>query len=332
MTARLASRWLPLTAMAGLIVVGIVTSTWGVAVFGRADWALPDDLWRTLIAAQRLLHGDLSGLYTPPTELVSFPGAAVILVPAVAVIDAAGLSLQLPGPQNPDPSAWLLAGPYEIAVASLALFAADAIAAHLGAAWPKRAVLAVAGAVALWGVTVRFGHPEDAVALGLFLYGVLALARQRPGRSGWLAGAAVAVQPLVLLALPVLLAVIAVRRRWPGFLARAAAPGALLLGIAAAANGRATVTAVTSQPNSPAVNHPTPWTSLGGLGGHLSGRHGGGTAGPARWPSWWRADAPSPPGAGNGRRCARPGGARTRSPGCCGGSRWRWPCARCSSR
>ena len=283
MTARLASRWLPLTAMAGLIVVGIVTSTWGVAVFGRADWALPDDLWRTLIAAQRLLHGDLSGLYTPPTELVSFPGAAVILVPAVAVIDAAGLSLQLPGPQNPDPSAWLLAGPYEIAVASLALFAADAIAAHLGAAWPKRAVLAVAGAVALWGVTVRFGHPEDAVALGLFLYGVLALAQQRASRSGWLTGAAVAVQPLVLLALPVLLAVIEPRRR-PGFLARAAAPGAVLLGIAAAANGRATVTAVTSQPNSPAVNHPTPWTSLAG---HLAApgrapgrRHGGGRAGP----------------------------------------------------
>ena len=309
MTARLASRWLPLTAMAGLIVVGIATSTWGVAVFGRADWALPDDLWRTLIAAQRLLHGDLSGLYTPPTDLVSFPGAAVILVPAVAVIDAAGLSLQLPGPQNPDPGAWLLAGPYEIAVASLALFAADAIAAHLGAAWPKRAVLAVAGAVALWGVTLRFGHPEDAVAVGLFLYGVLALAQQRASRSGWLTGAAVAVQPLVLLALPVLLAVIEPRRR-PGFLARAAAPGAVLLGIAAAANWRATVTAVTSQPNSPAVNHPTPWTPSPGWAG--------------TWvAAWWR---PAGPGAGHpggvrmrrrrrarGRRCEgrlEPGGAR----------------------
>jgi hypothetical protein len=279
MTARLASRWLPLTATVGLIVIGIATSTWGVAAFGRADWALPDDLWRTLIAAQRLLHGDLSGLYTPPTELVSFPGAAVILVPVTAVIDAAGLSLQMPGPRNPDPSAWLLAGPFEIAVASLVLFAADAIGAHLGVAWPKRAVLAVAGAVALWGVTLRFGHPEDAVAVGLFLYGVLALARQRSGRSGWLTGAAVAVQPLVLLALPVLLAMIE-QRRWPGFLARAAAPGALLLGLAAAVNWRATVSAVTSQPNSPAVNHPTPWTSLGGLVGHLSG--GMVAAGPAR--------------------------------------------------
>ena len=281
MTARLARRWLPVTATAGLIIIGIATSTWGVAAFGRANWALPDDLWRTLIAAQRLLHGDLSGLYTPPTDLVSFPGAAVILVPVTAVIDAAGLSLQMPGPQNPDPGAWLLAGPYEIAVASLALFAADAIAAHLGAAWPKRAVLAVAGAVALWGVTLRFGHPEDAVAVGLFLYGALALARQRADRSGWLTGAAVAVQPLVLLALPVLLAmpVLAVNwpRRWPGFLARAAAPGALLLGLAAAANWRATVTAVASQPNSPAVNHPTPWTALGG---HLGG--GMVAAGPAR--------------------------------------------------
>ena len=302
MTARLASRWLPVTATAGLIVIGIATSTWGVAAFGRANWALPDDLWRTLIAAQRLLHGDLSGLYTPPTELVSFPGAAVILVPVTAVIDAAGLSLQMPGPQNPDPGAWLLAGPYEIAVASLALFAADAIAAHLGAAWPKRAVLAVAGAVALWGVTLRFGHPEDAVAVGLFLYGALALARQRAGRSGWLTGAAVAVQPLVLLALPVLLAMIE-PRRWPGFLARAAAPGALLLGLAAAANWRATVTAVTSQPNSPAVNHPTPWTSLRRRTWVAAWWR---PARPGRWPSWWRADVPSPPGAGQG------GGARGR--------------------
>ena len=281
-------RW-PLAATAGLIVVGLVTSTWGVRLFGRADWALPDDLWRTLVAAQRLLHGNLTGLYTPPTELVSFPGAAVILVPLVAVTDAAGLSLQLPGPQNGHPGEWLLAGPYEIAIAALALFAADAIAEHLDASWPKRAVLAAAGAVALWGVTLRFGHPEDAVAVGLFLYGLLVLARSRAGRghergpgglragrAAWLIGAAVAVQPLVLLALPLVLVVIE-RRQWAGFLARAAAPGALVLGIAAAANWHATVRAVTSQPNSPTVNHPTPWTALSA---HLGG--GMVAAGPAR--------------------------------------------------
>ncbi len=273
---RLARRRWPLAATAGLIVIGMVTSTWGAILVGRPDWALPDDLWRTLIAAQRLLHGNLSGLYTPPTTLISFPGAALILVPIVAVAGVAGLSLQMPGPQNGDPGVWLLAGPYEIAVAALVLFAADAIAEHLGASWPKRAVLAAAGAVALWGVTLRFGHPEDAVAVGLFLYGIVALARARTRRAGWLTGAAVAVQPLVLLALPLVLAVIE-RRRWAGFLARAAAPAVLALGLAAAANWHATVTAVTRQPNSPTVNHPTPWISLTT---HLSG--GLVAAGPAR--------------------------------------------------
>ena len=280
-------RW-PLAATAGLIVAGLVSSTWGVRLFGRADWAVPDDLWRTLVAAQRLLHGNLTGLYTAPTELVSFPGTAVILVPLVAVTDAAGLSLRLPGPQNGHPGVWLLAGPYEIAIAALALFAADAIAEHLDASWPERAVLAAAGAIALWGVTLRFGHPEDAVAVGLFLYGLLALARSRArtgaqtgartgaGRAAWLVGAAVAVQPLVLLALPLVLVVIE-RRRRAGFLARAAAPGALVLGIAAAANWHATVRAVTSQPNSPTVNHPTPWIALSA---HLGG--GMVAAGPAR--------------------------------------------------
>ncbi len=96
----------------------------------------------------------------------------------------------------------------------MALFAADAIAERLGATRPKRAVLAAAGAVALWNVSVRWGHPEDAVAVGLLLFGILALSDGRTGRSAWLIGAAVAVQPLVLLALPVVLTVIA-PRRWP---------------------------------------------------------------------------------------------------------------------
>lgn len=291
-----ARRGWPLTATAGLVVIGMVTTTWGASLLGKPDWALPDDLWRTLVAAQRLQHGNLNGLYTPPTALVSFPGAAVILVPLVAVTGAVGLSLQMPGPLNAHPAVWLLAGPYEIALAALVLFAADAIAEHLNASWPERAVLAAAGAVALWGVTLRFGHPEDAVAVGLFLYGILALARarasartntrantrantrtRRPGYlPAWLIGAAVAVQPLVLLALPLVL-VVTERRLRAGFLARAAAPGVLALGVAAAANWHATVGAVTSQPNSTTINHPTPWTSLAA---HLGG--GMVAAGPAR--------------------------------------------------
>ncbi|HEY2520869.1 MAG TPA: hypothetical protein VGJ19_12195, partial [Streptosporangiaceae bacterium] len=72
---------------------------------------------------------------------------------------------------------------------------------------------------------------------------------------------AVAVQPLVLLALPLLVVVVEPRRRL-GYVARAATPGALLLAAAAAANWTATVHAVTSQPNFPAIDHPTPWIYL----------------------------------------------------------------------
>ena len=272
-----ARRLFPLLATVGLVAIGMASTVWwGPGLFGKSTWTLPHDLWGTLVAARRLWHLDVSGLYTRPTGLVGFPGAAVILVPVAAVIDAAGFSLRIPGALNAHPGAWLLAGPYEIVLSAVALFAADAIADHLRVSRPKRALLAAAGAVALWNVSVRWGHPEDAVAVGLLLYGVLALSRAREWRSAWLIGAAAAVQPLVLLALPVILMTIP-PRRLAGFLARAAAPGALLLGIAAAANWTATVSAVTRQPNWPSVDHPTPWMFLAP---HLS--HGAVASGPAR--------------------------------------------------
>jgi hypothetical protein len=257
-----------LLATAGLIVIGLAGTIWGPRFYGKSDWAVPDDLWGTLIAAHRLMHLDLGGLYTAPTNLISFPGTAVILVPAAAVIDAAGLPLHA-GHQGPHPYEWLFIGSYETAISAVALFAADAIAERLGASWPKRLLLAAAGATAMWSVSVRWGHPEDAVAVGLLLYAVLALPGPRPHRAPWLAGwlapwlagAAVAVQPLVLLAFPVLVAAID-RRRLAGFLARAAAPSVLLLAAAAAANWPATISRVTSQPNAPAIDHPTPWIYL----------------------------------------------------------------------
>jgi hypothetical protein len=273
----LARRLFPLLATVTLITIAMCSTTWwGPLITGAHGWPLPDDLWATLAAAQRLGHLDLGGLYTEPTGLVSFPGAAVILVPVTAVMDAAGISLQVPGVHNLHPAAWLVAGPYEIAVSAVALFAADAIAERLGASRPKRALLAAASATTLWCVSVQWGHPEDAVAVGLLLYGILALSQAKTIRSAWLIGAAVAVQPLVLIALPVLLVIIE-PRRLAGFLARAAAPSVVLLAAAAAANWSATIHAVTRQPNWPKVDHPTPWTSLAP---RLA--HGAVAAGPGR--------------------------------------------------
>ncbi len=276
MWGRLRRRLFPLLASILLIVVGMYTTTWGPTMIGRSEWALPYDLWGTLVAATRLAHLDLGGIYTSPTGLVSLPGAAVILVPCAAVIAAAGLSLQIPGPDNLHPAVWLVAGPYQIALCCVTLFAADALAEQLGVTRWKRGLLAAASASVLWNVSARWGHPEDAVAVGLLLYAILALSRSRTALAGWLAGAGVCVQPLVLLALPVLLAVLA-WRRMPMFLVRAAVPSAVLLGAAALANWHATYTSVTSQPDSPIINHPTAWTSLAP---HMAG--GNVAAGPAR--------------------------------------------------
>jgi len=258
----LVRRLFPILATVALILIGMVGTTLvGPHLVGRDRWSLPDDLWGTLIAADRLVHLNLAGLYTQPTGLVTFPGAAVILAPVATLIDAAGLSLQHPGPQNQHPAVWLVAGPYMIAISGVALFAADALAERLRVPRWKRFFLAGASAVALWNVSVQWGHPEDAVAVGLLLFGILALSEARTARSAWLLGAAIAVQPLVLLALPILLAAIE-PRRMPGYLTRAAAPAAVLLGAAAAANWHATYLAVAHQPNWPTVDHPTPWTPL----------------------------------------------------------------------
>jgi hypothetical protein len=277
MRDRVARRLFPLAASAGLIVVGMLTTTWGPAHLMHAtEWALPYDYWGTLIAASRLAHGQVGGLYTQPTGLVSLPGTAVISVPVAALISALGLSLRIPGPGNLHPAVWLAAGPYQIALCCVELFAADALAERLGVTWWKRGLLAAAGACALWSVSARWGHPEDAVAVGLLLYAVLALADDRVVLAGWLAGAAVCVQPLVLLAVPTAVALLP-WRRIPWFLIRAALPSAVLLGIAGLANWDAMYTSVTSQPNSPVINHPTAWTALAP---HLAG--GNVAAGPFR--------------------------------------------------
>lgn len=270
-------RLFPLLATAALIAVSMGSTTWwGPLITGTHGWVVPDDLWGTLSAAQRLVHLDVAGLYTRPTGLVGFPGTAVILVPVAALIDAAGISLQLPGAHNLYPAAWLLAGPYEMAISAVALFAADALGERLGADRPKRAVLVAASAVAVWCVSVEWGHPEDAVGVGLLLFAILALSRRKAPRSAWLMGAAIAVQPVVLIALPLILIALE-PRRVAGYVIRAAAPAVVLLGAAAAANWPATVRAVTNQPNWPGVDHPTPWTSLAP---HLSG--GAVAAGPFR--------------------------------------------------
>ena len=100
-------RLFPLLATIIMAGAGIAGTIWGPRFYGKTAWALPDDLWGTLIAAQRLAHLNLAGLYTLPTQLVSLPGTALILVPAAVVIDVTGLRLGIPSAHGPYPAALL---------------------------------------------------------------------------------------------------------------------------------------------------------------------------------------------------------------------------------
>ena len=87
------------------------------------------------------------------------------------------------------------------------------------------------------------------------------------------------------------------------FLVRMALPSAVLLGATAIANWHDTYTSVTSQPNSPVINHPTAWTSLAP---QLAGQNV--AAGPSGWPrsrspacAPWRSAGTGSSGAPNRR-------------------------------
>ena len=110
-------------------------------------------------------------------------------------------------------------------------------------------------------MTVRWGHPEDAVAIALAVYALILALDGRFAGSGWLIGAALAFQPLALLMVPVLLAV-AGRRNLLGVAIRSVLPAAVLIAAPLIANFRATVHTLVDQPSSPSLNHPTPWTAL----------------------------------------------------------------------
>src|SRR6201999_35898 len=100
MRERVRRRMFPLIGSVGLILVGMFTTTWGPTLLGRPEWALPYDLWGTLVATSRLAHGNVGGVSAPGTGLISLPGAAVILLPAAGLISALVLSLAIPGPHN----------------------------------------------------------------------------------------------------------------------------------------------------------------------------------------------------------------------------------------
>ncbi len=227
-----------------------------------SEWITPGDFWATVRAAHFVGWGDFGGIYSATGVVVTFPGLVVLLAPLVMLGSALHLTESYPI-LLPHPSAWLLYGPVEIALACFSLFGLDALAERLGASRLRRVLVVTVAAVVLWQVPVIWGHPEDAIALGCAAYGLVAVLDERWVPAAWWFGAGIAFQPLVGLIFPVVLAV-AGSRRWVPILWRAAIFPALLVAVPLMADWRSASRQLISQPTYPTNPnaHDTPLLAL----------------------------------------------------------------------
>ncbi len=246
-------------------VLGVVLGTaytlfWGPVVRHTSVWITPSDFWATYRAAHYVGWGDLGGIYSAHAGVVTFPGIVVALAPCAMLTGALGLLESYPI-VVPHPTAWLICGPLEMALGSIALFGADAIGERLGVSRGRRAVVTAFVGVGLFNTDVLWGHPEDAIAIGLACYGLVAVIDRRTVTAGWILGAAVAFQPLVLLLVPLVIATVGLRKSW-SLICRCVIPSTALVVAPLFANYGDTVRALVDQPNYPNLDHRTPWTSL----------------------------------------------------------------------
>ncbi len=294
----------PLLVLVGLLYV----FRWGPVVQHSASrWEAPSDLWRTFLASSEFAHGHFGAVYSTRLGFLALPGMLLLLSPLGALSGVLHTTaIQITNAPNPKVFLYATNQAYPdtiftalqigkghptqywlhpqwfapLMVAALVssctiLFACDALAERLQVSRSRRAVLALLEAVLVFNVTVLWGHPEDALAVALAVYSFLAALDQRFSRSGWLFGAALAFQPLVIIVLPIIL-VMAGAARLAGFLLRAALPAAVLVVPSLIANFHETIHFTVVQPTYPnlADNHKTPIyplaPSTGGKGAFLT--------------------------------------------------------------
>jgi len=311
-TRYLSRRGWPVAASTLFVTAGLLYFfRWSPVVRHRPSlWVMPSDVWVTYGAAANLAHGHLASIYGG--GFLAFPGFLYVLSPLGALagrfhttfvqITSHGRPFTgnnvVTSPGTPTilydglvnkgdlyavhQGVFALLAPFMLLVSCTAVFALDAMAEFLEVVRWRRAVLACVEAVLLWGLVVVVGHPEDALAVALATWALLWAFEEKWTGAGWLFGAALAVQPLVVVVFPLLL-VRGGTRRTLGLLVRAAVPALVVIVGPLVADSHGTLHALLDQPTYP--NKPglfrTVWTPLAPhLGGHGADETVGG--GPVR--------------------------------------------------
>ena len=260
--SRIRGRAVPLMVMMVFVAVGMAYSLWwSPVVHGSHAWVTPGDIWSTWRAAHWVGWGALGDVYGQDTQLVTFPGIAVLLAPFAMLSSHLGLSDSIDPLFLRTPSAWLVLGPASMVLGSSCLFALDAVAEELGASSRRRIALCWVEATLMFQVLVIWGHPEDLLSLGLALYAFLAMARGRWTLTGCLWGAAIVVQPLVLLLFPLQFVQLPKGARLR-VCVLSVLPSAVFVGTPLLSNWTQTSGVLFHQANWPNIDYPTPWIAL----------------------------------------------------------------------
>lgn len=268
--------------MAALVYMGsgmAFSLLWGPVVRHVGGWLTPGDFWGTYRSSSWIAWGAAGKVYAPGAGLVALPGFPVLLAPIVIIASWAHLQGGFPFP-IPHPGAWLLAGPFALACGAAPIFAVDSLARCLWFGRAKRNFVILSTTMLCWPAVAMWGHPEDTLAVALWAWSLVAAWKRRFVICAWLAGLAFAVQPLVILVLPVLAAYVIREvgwRRIAGLGVRAALVPVSLVAIALHGDPSDTIHVLFDQPNWPQIDWPTPWVHLAP---HLAG--GGVAAGPGR--------------------------------------------------
>jgi hypothetical protein len=248
-------------------------------------------MWSTYNASVAFIHGQWGTVYSVGTGFLAFPGMLIVLAPVAAL--GGSLHTSLVGVEKnhhlvahptvysfsgattphgnlvtfgsqqlaPHPQVFELLAPYELILSAVALFAFDALAERLGVSRSRRIVLGLLEVALLWNLSVRWGHPQDALAVAFGVYALVLAIDGRFTGAGWLFGAALAFQPLVIVVLPILL-VMGGKDRALGLVLRGIVPSIVVTLPPLAGDFHNTVRVVTAQPAFPRTNHATPWTFL----------------------------------------------------------------------
>ncbi len=253
----------PLVVTLTVVITGMAYSFWWPPLVRHQSryWIVPTDIWLGVRNAHYVGWGGLSFVYSAHTSLTALPGFSVVLWPVVTLSSALGLTESSPSVQLTEPHAWLLVGPFSMAMAGVALFALNALALRLDVPRRSRRLLTLAEGVALWPTVCIWGHPEDVVALGLATYALVLLLNHRWTGAGWLFGIAIAMQLYVIMLVPIVIGMIGWRMAARVFTRSAIVPGFFLVAVLVP-NFHDSITALLNQPSFPKPNFPTPWVLI----------------------------------------------------------------------